>query len=77
MKQTLKRYLIHKSNTTHIQFFRYIFVGGSASLIDMTMFYVANTVFDLNYLIAQTVGFSFGLTVSYLISIFWVFEQRK
>jgi len=76
MVKALEKYLIQRTNVVHIQFFRYIFVGGTASIVDASCFYIVNNIFHLNYLIAQTVGFSFGLIVNYLLSILWVFESK-
>lgn len=75
MKELAFRYFVIKTDDTFVQFFRYIFVGGFSTVIDMGTFFVFNAVFETHYIVAQTIGFIFGLSVNYLLSIFWVFTS--
>ncbi|MCD6149714.1 GtrA family protein [bacterium] len=75
MNNLINKYFIARTDTTHIQFFRYIFVGGLATAVDMGSFYFADNILNLHYLIAQTIGFLLGLAANYLISVAWVFES--
>jgi len=75
MKIFLKKYLVSATDATHIQFFRYIFVGGVATIFDMATFYIFRNIFGFHYLVAQTTGFLLGLSVNYAISIIWVFRS--
>lgn len=77
MKKIIKNYIIKKSNNTHIQFIRYLFAGGFATIIDMAFFYLTLNILNFHYIIAQTVGFFFGLLSNYLICIIWIFERNK
>jgi putative flippase GtrA len=70
-----KKYFILKTNSAYIQFFRYLFVGGIATVADAGIFYILINLFLAHYLIAQTAGFLAGLTLNYLISIAWVFKS--
>ncbi len=75
MNEMIKKYLIEKTDETYVQFFRYIFVGGIATVVDMGSFYIADNILLFHYLIAQTAGFILGLITNYLISIVWVFRS--
>ena len=68
-----------KTDNTLIQFFRSLFVGGIATVVDYSVFKILNNSIHTPYfyLIANIVGFIFGIIVNYLISIFWVFKTRN
>lgn len=76
MKNLFQKYFISSTDITHVQFFRYLFIGGISTLIDLSFFYIINNAVYLNhYLIAQTGGFLAGLATNYLLSIKWVFRS--
>ena len=56
-----------------LQFFRYCFVGGIATIVDWSVLYFAEKVIGY-YLIAAVVGFLCGLTCNYFMSKFLVFN---
>lgn len=58
------------------EFSRYIVAGGLAFACDFLAYWSLVEVFGWNYLWANVIGFCLGLTVNYLLSIFWVFGQR-
>lgn len=64
------------ANSTFIQFFRYTFVGGIAFLVDFGTLALLTEVFKLHYLVSAGIAFILGLTVNYLLSISWVFNNR-
>ena len=64
------------ANSTFIQFFRYTFVGGIAFLVDFGTLVLLTEVLNLHYLISAGIAFILGLTVNYLLSISWVFNNR-
>ncbi|KKR22165.1 MAG: hypothetical protein UT50_C0001G0077 [Candidatus Moranbacteria bacterium GW2011_GWA2_39_41] len=70
-----KKIFILKSDATHIQFFRYLFVGGASTIVDMGAFFIVVNTLHFHYLIAQTISFLFGLIINYILSIFWVFSH--
>lgn len=72
-----KKLFVEQTDDAKIQFFRYFFVGGAAFFIDFLTLYILTSVLDIHYLISNVVGFLFGLTTNYLLSIKWVFAQRK
>ena len=56
-----------------LQFFRYCFVGGIATVVDWGVLYFAEKVIGY-YLIAAVAGFMCGLTCNYCMSKFLVFN---
>ena len=59
------------------QFFRYIFTGGLALVVDFGLFALCLRVFGLHYLIANLIGLIAGLIINYIISVKWVFADCK
>jgi putative flippase GtrA len=60
-----------------IQLFRYILVGGVAFLVDFTSLFILTQYFGIFYLISAALAFILGLAVNYLLSVRWVFNNRK
>lgn len=59
-----------------LQFFRYAFVGGIATVIDWAVFFVA-TVMGLYYMISGVLAFLAGLFVNFVLSKKFVFSGEK
>ena len=76
MKEQVEMLLTKKTDETRIQFFRYIFVGGIAFLVDIGSLYVFTDFFGIFYLISAAVAFIMGLITNYMLSICWVFNRR-
>lgn len=68
-----------KTDSTLIQFIRYVFVGGAATVVDWgASFVLFEVVFGQRYATAANViSFILGLIVNFLISTFWVFGESK
>ncbi len=67
------------TENTLIQFFRYIFVGGAATVVDWgasaLLFYL---VFGQNHAsLANAISFVLGLIFNYVLSTFWIFRSSK
>jgi putative flippase GtrA len=60
-----------------LEFARYCIVGGTAFIADFTVFFALSESLHFNYIAANTLGFLVGLLVNYLLSILWVFENRR
>lgn len=60
-----------------LQFFRYAFVGGWATIADWGVFALFNEVVRLYYLISAPIAFLMGLTVNYLLSKKFVFSKEN
>ena len=68
-----------KEDTDNIflQFFRYLFVGGFAFIVDFSLLYVFSDICGIYYLISAALSFIISLIVNYLISVYWVFNKNK
>src|SRR5665648_202599 len=76
-KESLVDKLIkNQTDRTHIQFFRYIFVGGAAFIVQFSLFIIFTDIFSINYLISVSMAFILGLIANYALSINWVFNKR-
>lgn len=64
-----------KTHNPYIQFFRYVFVGGFASVADWTALYVFYDLLDINEYVAIAISFLFGLFVNYILSKHFVFTD--
>lgn len=65
------------TDSIFIQLFRYLFVGGTAFVVDFGLLYVFTDVCGLHYLLSATFSFVAGLLTNYALSIAWVFNRRK
>ena len=65
------------TDSIFIQFFRYLFVGGFAFLVDFFLLYFFSDVCGIYYLVSAALSFIISLIVNYLISVFWVFNKNK
>ena len=75
----IKKLFVGETDNTFIQFFRYIFVGGFATVVDWglsaALFYL---VFGQQLaVLCNGLSFVAGLIVNYFISTFWVFNNSK
>jgi len=69
--------VVGKANNAYIQLFRYLFAGGIAFLADVSILYFLTEYSHVHYLMSSLAGFSIGLTITYLMSIFWVFDEKS
>jgi putative flippase GtrA len=69
--------LKNPTNSTRIQFLRYVFVGGAAFIVDFFSLFLLTDYFGIYYIISAALAFSLGLVTNYLLSIKWVFNQRN
>lgn len=76
----IKKLLGQKSHNSFIQFFRYIFVGGLAALINIGLYTLLRyfIVFFYNYfIVASIISTICGLIVNYVLSLIWIFPHRN
>lgn len=71
----LNRLLYSSTNNIFIQLFRYLFVGGTAFVVDFGLLAALTELFGIPYYISAAAGFIGGLTVNYVLSIIWVFDS--
>ena len=75
IKFDLKKLFKEKTNNTMIQFFRYLFVGGIAAVVNIGMLYVLTDIAGIHYIISNIVSFILGLLVNYILSKKFVFQD--
>ncbi len=75
-ESTIDKLIKNQTDRTHIQFFRYIFVGGAAFIVDFVSLFILTDFFGIYYIISATLAFILGLIANYALSISWVFNKR-
>ena len=73
----LKIFILNKSNCKKNQFIKYFFVSGISFIVDFSIFFFFVNYLDVHYLIANVLAFLFGLTTNYILSVNFVFTNRK
>jgi putative flippase GtrA len=68
---------VRTMNGVRSEFYRYVLVGGLATVFDATTLFSLTHFAGVNYLISAPIGFSLGTFVNYLLSGSWVFERRR
>src|SRR5689334_22397079 len=68
--------IIGPSDSTAVQFFRYVFVGGLAFVVDFGTLYILTSRAGLHYLVSAAVAFLLGSVANYVLSRMWVFPHR-
>lgn len=66
-----------ETDKTLLQFFRYLFVGGTAFVVDYVLLFVFTEFVHIHYLAASVFSFLISLVVNYLFCIFWVFHHNS
>ena len=71
--------VLFKEDTDNIflQFFRYLFVGGFAFLVDFFLLYFFSEFCGIYYLISAVLSFIISLIVNYVLSIHWIFNKNQ
>ena len=77
IKHTIDKLFKSRTNSISIQFFRSIFVGGLATIVDFGFLYFFTEFVNIYYLTSAALAFILGLTTNYILSIVWVFNRRK
>ncbi len=79
---------VKPTENAFVQFFRFIFVGGLAALVDLAVATLCYETFglkaaqltlwgfDAGALLANGAGFLLGLVVNYILSILWIFKSN-
>jgi putative flippase GtrA len=68
---------LKKSDRTLIHLLRSIFSSNIAFSVDFGILVLLTEVFHIHYLISAGAGFITGTSVSYVLSIYWVFSRRR
>ena len=77
VKRLFHSLLVARTDAAAIQAFRYVFVGGVATVADMSTLAVLTEVFHIYPLVSAAFAFIVGLAVNYAMSIRWVFASRR
>lgn len=77
----IKKLVSEKTDNTFVQFVRYVFVGGAATVVDwgssaLIFFFVFDSVTKYAIL-SNAAGFVLGLLTNFFISTVWVFNESK
>lgn len=56
---------------------RYVISGGTATVVNLSLFFILNHVYHIYYIIASVVAFSVGFLVSLILQKFWTFQDRS
>lgn len=58
------------------QVVRFVFVGGTATLLDMLILYILNYQLQINHLVAATIAFMIATFYNYALSMKFVFQSK-
>ena len=71
----IDKLFMQKTDNVFLQFFRYIFVGGTAFVVDFFFLYFFSDICGIYYLISAVLSFIISVLVNYIMSTRWVFNQ--
>lgn len=72
----MKTLFVGKTRSVHIQFLRYLFVGGSSAVLDLVIYKLLLDFTAIHYLLAAFIAYMFGLVWNYVTSVVWIFQSR-
>lgn len=75
--QDLKSHLTSPAKGIFEQLVRYVFSGGIAFVVDFGLLWFVTSVCHAHYLVGAFCGYTVGLIITYLLSIKWIFNERK
>lgn len=77
MKNRLKQLFVEKTEDTRIQLFRSTQSSQYSYLFDLGIYLLLVEILSVPYLAARLVSYLAGTTMSYFLSILWIFPSRK
>lgn len=77
MKELLYKLFIKETKDTKLQFFRYIFVGGFAAVVNIGLLFILTNFLHIHYLVSNAIGFIGGLATNYILSKKLIFKVEK
>ena len=66
-----------KNEKLLLQIFKFVIVGGTATVLDWAVYYVLYNFLHVNPLIANILSFSVSVIYNYIASVKWVFDVNK
>lgn len=73
----LSKLLTDKSSNIYIQLFRYVLAGGTAFVVDFGLLYTLTNWLGVHYMVSTVISYTIGLIITYLLSIYWIFDKRR
>jgi putative flippase GtrA len=67
---------LKKADNGFYQFIRYLFAGGTATLVDITVLFILYHLLHVNYLVSAGISFVCGVSTNFTINITWVFKSK-
>ncbi|MBE6509622.1 MAG: GtrA family protein [Methanobrevibacter sp.] len=71
----IDKLFLQPTDNIFIQMFRYVFVGGTAFIVDFFLLYFFSDICGIHYLISGIFSFIISVLVNYWMSTIWVFNQ--
>ena len=68
---------ITPTKNSALQFFRYVFVGGIATVVDWGILYLLTSVAGIHHLVSAVIAFLAGLVVNFSLSKLFVFKADE
>ena len=68
MQQWIKRLFFTETNSTSLQMFRYLFVGGISFIADYAVLFLLKEFGALHYLLAAALAFCAGIAVNFILT---------
>ena len=66
-----------KTENLFVQIFKFVIVGGIATIIDWIVYYILYNYAHLDPLVANILSFSVSVIYNYIASVKWVFDVKK
>ena len=72
----MKHLFVGRTQSAHIQFFRYLFVGASSALVDLGVYSWLVKIVGIDPYFSAFVGYGVGLAWNYIVSLLWIFQSK-
>ena len=76
-KLDLKSIFITPTKNGFLQFFRYLFVGGIATVVDWGILFLLTDIAKIHHLVSAIISFIAGLAANFILSKALVFKQNE
>lgn len=76
-RSSIAQHLLTPAKGLFEQFVRYALSGGVAFAVDFGLLWFLTDICHLHYLVGAFCGYTAGLIITYLLSIRWIFPERK
>lgn len=73
----IKAILINPTKDNTLQFIRYIFVGGIATVVDWSILYILTSICEIHYLVSAIIAFVAGLIINFILAKLLVFKANE